>query len=149
MRAAILLSAFSIILSSPSVTVTGAKERFVVPTEIRGVGRLPQCEHPGVLSKISNRFDKASRKYRNSDLTLEKIEDIRETEFVGNPSDQTDRRFCSAKAYLTDGTHPAVYYLIQEHHSVASIRWGVEFCVSGHDPERAHGADCRSLRDPY
>lgn len=149
MRTAVLLSAFSIFLSSMSVAIADKKERYVVPTEIRGAGKVPLCDHPRVLTKITKRFHKTNVKYRHSDLAFDRIENVRETDFISNPSDETDRRFCAAHVHLTNGTHPTVYYLIQERNGLASLSWGVDFCVTGHDPERAHGDTCRSLRAPF
>ncbi|MEP3525325.1 MAG: hypothetical protein ABJN24_07845 [Hyphomicrobiales bacterium] len=149
MRAIIFLSAFSII-SSPMVgAIAKEKERFVVPTEIRGDGKVPLCDNPKVLAKITKRFHKTNVKYRHSELAFDRIEHVKETDHLTNPSDETDRRFCKAHVHLTNGTHPKLYYLIQERDGIASITPGVDFCVSGHDPERAHGDNCRSLRVPF
>lgn len=120
-----------------------------VEAGLKGAGKVPFCDNGKVLKKITKKFAKSNVRYNDPSIAFTQIEHIRETSFLENPTDQNDRRFCKAHVHLTNGTHPTMYYLIQEHEGIASLRWGVEYCVSGHDFERAHGARCRSLKAPF
>lgn len=138
-------------LTGVSVTTAKAdhKIQLHIPAELRGDGSVPACDNARVLKKVTKRFRRNNIHHRDSDLEFDRLEQVRETDYVANPADQNDRRFCAAHVHLSDGTHPTVYYLIQERDGVASLGWGVDYCVSGHDIERAHGANCRSLREPF
>lgn len=149
MRALILLPAFILTLSSMGTAMADHRTRFHIPAELRGAASVPACDNPRVLKKISKKFRSNNVHNFDSTLKIENLTQARETDYIGNPADQNDRRFCVADSTLTNGTHPTVYYLIQERHGGASLKWGVEYCISGFDPERAHGADCRSLRAPF
>lgn len=153
MRATAFLSAFSIVLSC----VTGAiandegndAKSYGATLEIRGNGKVPLCDNAEILNKITKRFHKTNLKYRDNDLAFESVDYVRETDYISNPSDEIDRRFCVADVDLNDGTQSTVYYLILERNGVASIGPGVDLCVIGHDPERAHGDECRSVKAPF
>ncbi|MEO1066458.1 MAG: hypothetical protein AAFW47_03670 [Pseudomonadota bacterium] len=153
MRASFLTTAFLAIAvlatSVANTAVADTNDLVHKPIDRRGEGKVPQCDDPSVLNKISKRFAKVQFKFRDSDLEFSNLERVRETGFEPNEIDQNDRRFCAAHVHLTDGNHPTLYYLIQEHEGLASIGWGVDYCVNGYDFERAHGAHCRSVRSPF
>ncbi|MEM8838331.1 MAG: hypothetical protein AAGE89_09580 [Pseudomonadota bacterium] len=117
--------------------------------KIRQVGTLPLCDHGPVLNKISKRFARVHKFYRDSDLALGEITSVRETAERLDVPEASNRRFCAAHVSLTDGADTTVYYMILDQGGLASIGWGVDFCVQGYDYERAHGAECRSLRAPF
>lgn len=149
MRFFLILLTTLIVLANAGMASADHKTRFHIPAELRGEGKVPYCDDGGVIKKITKRFRKNNIHHRDNDLEFERMEEIRETGFVKNPSDNTDRRYCAARVYLTNGKHPTVYYLVLERDGLASLTWGVDFCVSGLDFERAHGSHCRSLRAPY
>ncbi len=56
------------------------------------------------------------------------------------------RTFCVAEARLDGGDTAPLYYVVSGLQGFASLTWGVEFCLAGHDVWRVYGADCRALR---
>lgn len=110
---------------------------------------VPVCDDAKVLARMTKNFRRTNIRYRENALEFATVEKIRETDYLINTDELTPRRFCAAHVHLTDGTHPTVYYMIVDQGGFAGVRWGVNSCVSGHDPERAHGADCRSVRKPF
>lgn len=112
-------------------------------------GPLPVCEDQKVLSKITKRFDRVQQKYHETDLQILDIAEIRETDERIVVEEETDRRFCVAKAELSDGNQPHIYYMILEGGGLASFGWNVNYCVNGYDFERAHGDKCRSVKKPF
>lgn len=147
----VFLVFLTLLFSFSISTIANADNRkgFRIPAEFRGEGKVPSCNDDSVLNKITKRFRRNNIHHLDSDLAFERIGRVRETDFLKNPKDQNDRRFCAAHAHLNNGKHPTLYYLIQEHHGLASISWGVDFCVNGYDFARAHGSSCRSLREPF
>lgn len=153
MRLSILLvsTAVSFIVSIAALSPTMASEdkKPVVPTELRGEGAVPLCDDGKILKRISKRFKKNNAKHFDSDIEVVEFEEIRETDFLPNPTDRNDRRFCAGHAQLSNGNHPKIFFLIQEREGLASHGWGVEFCIRGHDPLRFYGDKCRSVRKPF
>ena len=145
-----LVSALSVLaVASVSTAHADHKLRFHIPSEFRGAGNVPECDANKVLKKLKKRFKRNEIHHRDSNLKFDRFENIRETDFITNPADRNDRRFCAAHVHLTNGKHPQVYYLIQERDGLASLTWGLDYCVAGQDIERAHGENCRSLRQPF
>jgi len=56
------------------------------------------------------------------------------------------RRYCGATAWLTDGSHRDLWYLIEGGAGFASIGSKASFCVEGFDRWNVYNADCRLLR---
>jgi len=109
-------------------------------------GAVPLCDDPGVLSKIASRFHYASHGAYQTFVSIEIIKKIHESAFKPGDPGLIDRRFCHGRALLTDGTHPRVYYVIEERQGFASIGWNVEFCLPGHDRWRVYDGWCRAVR---
>lgn len=109
-------------------------------------GPVPFCDTPGVLSKIASRFAYASHGAYQTFVEIEAIERVRELAFKPGDPGLIDRRFCQGHALLSDGTHPKVYYMIEERQGFASIGWNVEFCLPGHDRWHVYDAWCRTVR---
>ena len=149
MRISKLFLATALILSSSISAFADYSDPPKVEAGLKGDGKVPLCDDAKVLKKITKKFAKINVRYNDPKIAFTEIEHVRETSFVPNPTDQNDRRFCKAHVHLTNGSHPSMFYLIQEHEGLASLGWGVEYCVIGHDFEREHGANCRSLKAPF
>ena len=92
------------------------------------------------------------RQKRNSDpdylggLTIEDMSRVVETAYTqGRPSPYA-RRFCEARAQMSDGRARHVYYAIMEHSGFVGVSWNLRACVDGLDPWRVYDARCRTVR---
>ncbi len=120
---------------------------FHIPADPRGPGLVPDCDHDRVLAKIANRQAYADRRTWKTGVTITGFENERERRYQPKTVYGTiGRRYCQAHALLSDGTHPQIYYLIEERQGFASIGWNVEFCMAGHDDWYVYGSRCQILR---
>lgn len=107
-------------------------------------GELPPCDQRNVLDKIASRFNETQSVYWHSpELTIRGYDQIRETAFRPWASNAIPRRFCSAMAYISDGSKRPLHYSIGEDTGMIGMTWGVEWCVVGLDRNWAYNPACR------
>jgi hypothetical protein len=123
--------------------------------------QVPSCDDGGVIGQIQSRFDERERAFWNSSLTLVTIDRVKQTHFRPNGADLIPRRYCTARATLSNGSHRMVQYNLVEdagtfgwHGSLflGLIRfptpqsYGLEWCVSSLDRSWTYAPDCRMAR---
>jgi len=123
--------------------------QYDVPAEARWApfsGDLPACDDGGVLSTISSRFDRTQQEFWRSDLAISSFDRIREIGFRSNGLAYIPRRFCIARAAMSDSKERTVIYNVVSAFGIIGISWGVEWCVVGLDPNFAYAPACYTLR---
>jgi hypothetical protein len=103
---------------------------------------MPPCDDSGVLSTISGRFAGTQREFWNSNLAIAGFERVREIGFRSNGLSYIPRRYCVARAAMTDQRQRTVAYAIGTQLGIIGNTWGVEWCVVGIDPTLAYAPDC-------
>jgi hypothetical protein len=93
----------------------------------------PTCDNWFALSSIQRKFAEKEGRFWNSPLQIVSFEGIQETGFQSWKSESIPRRFCSAKAIVSDGIRRPVHYWIGEDLGAAGAVFGVEWCVVGLD----------------
>ncbi len=111
-------------------------------------GKVPLCDAQSVLNNIAKRYHTANVKTWQTGLAIGTVTKIDQVKFEPANPGLIDRRFCHARVELSNGHPSDLYYLIEERQGVASIGWGVEFCLPGQDPWRVYDGFCRSIRAP-
>jgi hypothetical protein len=110
-----------------------------------GEPRVPACTEASVQNAVAGRVARADPDYGRG-LTITAMHRVVETAYkVDDPSPYA-RRFCEARAEMSDGRTRRVYYAISEHAGFVGIGWGLEACVAGVDPWRVYDARCRTTR---
>jgi hypothetical protein len=109
-------------------------------------GVLPGCDDPAALEKIVSRFATKEHRFWNSELAIRGIDRVRETAFRPWDRDLIPRRFCTARAHISNGSMHPVYYWIGEDAGTIGATWGVEWCVVGYDRNWAYNPACRMAR---
>jgi hypothetical protein len=107
---------------------------------------LPACDAPSALAKIQSRFAIKEDRYWNSDLQVLDIERVREVAFRPWAENTIPRRFCTARAVISDGRWRVVHYSIIEDGGTIGANWGVEWCVVGLDRNWAYNPRCKMAR---
>jgi hypothetical protein len=124
-----------------SVAVAGERPYM----SFNGEPRVPDCSDASVTGAVAGRVARADPAYGHG-LTITGMERVVETSYqVDRPSPYA-RRFCEARAHMSDGRTRRVYYAISEHAGFLGIGWGLEACVAGVDPWRVYDARCRTAR---
>jgi len=109
-------------------------------------GKLPPCGSSLALAEIQARFQGKEWRYWNSSLTIVNFDAVRETAYRPWASDTIPRRFCTARALISDGIWRPVHYLIGEDFGIIGATWDVEWCVVGLDRNWASNPACRMMR---
>jgi hypothetical protein len=104
-------------------------------------GVIPPCE--AGLDTIASRFSDKESQFWNSSLKIVGFDSVRETAFRPWANDAIPRRFCTATAYISDGTKHAVKYSIGEDTGFIAQTWGVQWCVVGLDRNWAYNPRCK------
>jgi len=107
-------------------------------------GQLPPCD--AALATISSRFAAKESRFWVSDLTIQSFDQVREIAFRPWGHDLIPRRYCEAKALLSNGIETKVFYSIGEDLDFAGATWGVEWCVVGYDRNLAYAPRCKMAR---
>lgn len=116
-------------------------------TVAASAGSLPDCDADAVLSTLKARQAWAEAHTWKDGVTIAGIEAIRERRIDIGAVSTMDRRVCAAKADLVGKTRPtSLYYVVSADEGFAGYGWNVEFCLSGRDPYRVYGADCKILK---
>jgi hypothetical protein len=109
-------------------------------------GDLPACNAASALSAITSNFHTRESRFWNSSLEITGYDRIREVAFRPWAPDTIPRRFCEARAYVTDGKWRSVYYYIGEDTGEIGASWGVQWCVMGLDRNWAYNPSCQMAR---
>ena len=107
---------------------------------------LPSCDSSWVLSDIRGNFGTKERRFWNSDLSIVEIGEIKQVAFRPWAEATAPRRFCTAKALVSDGRWRPVHFSIVEAGGAIGASWGVEWCVVGLDRNWAYHPRCKMAR---
>lgn len=147
------------VLAALALTVTAAFQTVVpqmasaadyygAPVTVAPAGVVSICNEHRVLSRIVSRFDYHDRNLIQQGLAIQDFSNIRLTRYEPKTERNLIERFyCEARANMNDNRSRPVWYLIETDMGYAGIIGdNVEYCVSGLDPIKAYGANCRTLR---
>lgn len=129
-----------------SASAAGLLEQNFYLSGPRYSGHLPACDTRAALDDIAGDFASKESKFWQSDLKIVSFDDVRETAYRPWAADTIPRRFCSAKAFVSDGHWRPVYYFIGEDTSMIGASWGVQWCVTGLDRNWAYNPTCKMAR---
>jgi hypothetical protein len=138
--AALLLSGMTSSVVAQSMEQPAEKRYFPWAAE------LPFCEDPAVLNHITTAFTSRETSFWNSSLSImsyDKVKSVADRPWGG---EYIPRRFCTAKAVLSDGLVRRVDYSVREDLGFAGYSYGVDFCVDGLDRHFAKAPGCRMAR---
>lgn len=107
-------------------------------------GDLGPCE--SALDLVAVRFAEKESTFWNSNLQILGYEHVREIAFRPWQSDNIPRRYCTARAMISDGKPRTVNFSIIEDGGFAGGNDGVEFCVIGLDRNWAFNPACKAAR---
>jgi hypothetical protein len=123
---------------------------YEVPAETRWApfyADMPACDDAGVLSTISSRFQQTRNEYWSPPpLAIDGFERVREIGLRVNGLSYIPRRYCVARASLSDSRQRTVIYNVVSAFGILGLTWGVEWCVVGLDPTLAYAPACAVLR---
>ena len=98
----LLVSAFLLLACAAPATAASWFELNFGLSGPRYDARVPLCDDPGVLSRISSRFASKEGEFWSSNLEILGIDRVREAGFRTWDAQAIPRRFCSGLARLSD-----------------------------------------------
>jgi hypothetical protein len=117
------------------------------PAAAFGGKQFPACDAPQVLTHIQNRFVWNDRHVLKRGLAIEAIDRAhRNRNRYGTEYWSIPRLYCHGTAYMSDGHKRQIWWLIEGGMGFAGLGDNLEYCISGLDPLKVHGAWCRSVR---
>ena len=136
-------------LAALLVLATAANARPLVPAEERDQpysGIVRACTDPSALGYIKGQFVSREAEYWHSGLSIVGFDDVREIGMRSNGLDYIPRRYCTARAIMSDNKVRPVTFSIDE--ASAGIGFGdnVVWCVTGLDREDAFAPACLEAR---
>ncbi len=102
---------------------------------------LPSCD--AGLEKIASAFEEKESRFWNSNLQILNFADVQEIAFRPWAANVATRRFCQAKAQISDGIWRPVFYSLVFGMGEVGATWDVQWCVVGLDRNWAHNPSCR------
>ena len=87
------------------------------------VADMPACEDNGVLSTISGRFAGTQREFWNSNLAIAGFDRVREIGFRSNGLSYIPRRYCVARAAMSDQKERTVVYSVGTQLGIIGNTW--------------------------
>jgi hypothetical protein len=109
-------------------------------------GKLPGCDEPRVLNQVQRRIAYGSTRVLGYHLAIESFDAINQNAIKADGASWIDRRYCTAKAWLSNGKSSEVVYLIEATQGFAGIGYKVQSCLPRYDRWRIYDAWCRSIR---
>lgn len=117
------------------------------PAAAFGGKNFPACDAPQVLSYIQNRFVWTDRNLLKRGLAIDSIERAHQNRSrTGQQYWSIPRLYCHGTAHMNDGHKRQIWWLVEAGQGFAGVGDNLEFCISGLDPLKVHGAWCRSVR---
>lgn len=108
---------------------------------------LPSCDAGRVIQQIIEKAAYADARQWHTGIVVDGVDRAHQTRHVGSPgAGLRERRWCEARAHMSDGRTRQVFYLIEGHAGFAGIRYGVESCIAGRDFWNVYGGNCRAIR---
>lgn len=120
---------------------------FAGPAAAFSGGNFPSCDAPQVLNYIQQRFVWTDTHLLKRGLAINSITKAHRNRVShGDQYWSIPRLYCHGTAHMNDGRKRTIWWLIEGGMGFASLRDNLEFCISGLDPLKVHGAWCRSVR---
>jgi len=120
---------------------------YASPALAFGGSHFPACDAPQVLSHIQKRFVWNDRHVLKRGLAIESIDRAhRNRSRYGTEYWSIPRLYCHGTAHMNDGHKRQIWWLIEGGQGFVGLGDNLEYCVSGLDPLKVHGAWCRSVR---
>jgi len=126
--------------------LAAAQARPLTPAEQRDqpyAGMVKACDDPMAVGFIQGAFAGRESEYWHSGLTIVGFDDIHEIGFRSNGLDYIPRRYCTARALMSDNKMRSVSYSIEEAGGSIGFTDNVVWCVNGLDRNDSFAPACK------
>jgi hypothetical protein len=129
--------------------ISGTNDRNNDPAEMRVfayAANLPSCSDTSVLGSVSSEFASRESTYWNSALSVTGYDRIKESALRPWGKNFIPRRYCTARAMMSDGKIRQVSYSVRDRLGLATLAWDVDWCVTGLDRHKGYAPECAMAR---
>ena len=136
-------------LTALLVLAGAATARPLVPAEERDQpysGNLRACADAGALGYIKGQFVSREAEYWHSGLSIVGFDNVHEIGMRSNGLDYIPRRYCEARAIMSDNKVRPVTYSIDEAGAGIGFSDNVVWCVTGLDRDNSFAPACQEAR---
>ena len=106
---------------------------------------LPTCDAGSVQSAVARTMARARTDY-NDGLRIGALSRISQSRLDAGGTSFIARRYCRAKADLSNGSIRTVYYVLEEDNGFIGIGWAVRACIPSADRWHVYGNACSTVR---
>ncbi|WP_208999175.1 hypothetical protein [Roseibium sediminis] len=110
-----------------------------------GGARLPSCDAGSVQSAVARTMSRARKDY-NDGLRITGLNRISQSRLDAGGTSVIARRYCRARADLSNGSVRTVYYVLEEDNGFVGIGWAVRACIPSADKWHVYGNACSTTR---
>jgi hypothetical protein len=107
---------------------------------------VPDCTSPAVLDTVRDKIAAADAGMTHAGVLLTAVDQIAQDYVSQNDPSPYARRYCVARAGLSDGKTTTLYYLVEERAGFVGVTWNVDACLLGYEPWRVHDGRCHTVR---
>lgn len=107
---------------------------------------VPECTSSSVLATVRSKFAASDAGIIHAGLALTNVDRITQDYAGQNDPSPYARRYCVARAELSDGKTTTLYYLVEEQAGFVGVTWNVDVCLLGYEPWRHHDGRCHTVR---
>lgn len=126
------------LLAQSATAITPAENRYTR----YATNPLPACASSEVLGQVSGWFASREAIFWSTGLTIGGFDHVRETGLRPWGANYVPRRFCSARAHMSDGRLRHVNYFVRESIGIFGNTWEVIWCVNGLDRHKTYAPNC-------
>lgn len=141
------------------IAATGIASSIIVPTAIAPAHAIepilkaivtdrsvPDCASSSVLDSVRGKVAAADASMLSAGVSLTSVDRIAQDYAGQDDPSPTARRYCVARAALSDGKTTTLYYLVEQQAGFVGVTWNVEACLLGYEPWRLHDGRCHTVR---
>ena len=110
------------------------------------VGDPEPCDNSGAIARIEGQWRTTTNAYWHVDLQILSVDRIRELSLRGDGTEYIPKRYCIARAHMSDDSVHTLIYRTEESLGIIGFGDGIEYCLVGLDRNFAFSPACSSLR---
>jgi hypothetical protein len=107
---------------------------------------VPDCTSASVIETVRGKFAASDAGVLHAGLALSSVDRIAQTYAGQDDPSPYARRYCTARATLSNGKTTTLYYLVEQQAGFVGVTWNVDACLAGYEPWNVHDGRCHTVR---
>lgn len=107
---------------------------------------VPECTSASVIETVRGKFAASDANVLHMGLQLASVDRIAQAYAGQDDPSPIARRYCTARATLSNGKTTTLYYLVEQQAGFVGVTWNVDACLAGYEPWYVHDGRCHTVR---